>query len=40
MGSFWYEKTANSLRYKKSECSGANISDSKWKKQMKRIILQ
>ena len=40
MGSVWYEETAKSLGYKKSDCSGANVSDIKWKKQLERIIPQ
>jgi hypothetical protein len=40
MGVIWYEQTAKSLGYKKSDCSGANVTDSKWKKQMQRIIPQ
>ena len=40
MGAIWYEQTAKSLGYKKSDCSGANVTDSKWKKQIQRIIPQ
>lgn len=40
MGAIWYEQTAKSLGYEKSDCSGANVTDSKWKKQIQRIIPQ
>ena len=40
MGSVWYEETAKSLGYKKADCSGANVTDIKWKNQLKRIIPQ
>jgi hypothetical protein len=40
MGSDWYSETAKSLSLQKSECSGANVSDEKWKKEIKRIIPQ
>jgi len=40
MGSVWYAETARSISLQKSDCSGANVSDEKWKREMKRIIPQ
>ena len=40
MGSIWYKESAKSLGYNKSDCSGANVTDTKWIKLLKRIIPQ